>query len=379
MKLHQTHRCPIQDKFLTTRKELSASLIERDDEIDVVLTSLICQEHPLLVGPPGTAKSLLLDALLNWMSGKRFSILLTRFSTPEELFGPISVRGLKEDRYQRITTGKLPEAELAFIDEIWKASSAILNTLLKILNERRFDNGNGKPNQIPLKMCLAASNEYPNSQEGGKELGALFDRFLLRKTVRPILSATGRWRLLWERDHTPKLSTSLTAEEIDQAHKDALALPWSDEAREALETILREVAREGIQPGDRRLYKSIAATQAFAYLNGADEVAAEHLEILAHVLWEEPMEQPEKVAQIIARIANPTGMRVNQLLLETEQILNSTDVKQLSQAATATAKLQEIDKQLRLLKGNGRVERAHKYVQEQIKKVKLASLESLDN
>jgi hypothetical protein len=197
MKIANPDISALQEKFLTTRRELAATLIERDDEIDVILTSLICRENPLLVGPPGTAKSLLLDSLLNWMNGKRFSILLTRFSTPEEVFGPISVSGLNryEDRYERITTGKLPEADLAFIDEIWKASSAILNTLLRILNERTFDKGDGKVFKVPLKMCLAASNEWPNSQEGGKELSALFDRFLLRKTVRPILSATGRQRL----------------------------------------------------------------------------------------------------------------------------------------------------------------------------------------
>ena len=373
---HDIH--PLQHKFLTTRQELSSTLIERDEEIDVVLTALIANEHPLLVGPPGTAKSLLLDSLMDWMNGRRFSILLTRFSTPEELFGPISVTGLKADRYQRITTGKLPEADLAFVDEIFKASSAILNTLLRILNERTFDNGNGKPIRVPLKMCLAASNEWPHAQEGGKELNALFDRFTLRRTVRPILSGAGRQRLLWDRDHKPKFSTTITPEEIDEAHKEAMDLSWSYDAREALETILRELGKEGIQPGDRRQYKSVCTAQAFAYLNGATEVEPEHLEILAAVLWADPMEQPENVAQVIAKIANPTGMRVNQLLLETEQILNSTDTKQLSQAATATAKLQEVDKQLRALKGNGRVERARKYVQDQIKHIKLASLESLD-
>ena len=122
MKLVKPTDSPIQEKFLTTRRELSAALIERDEEIDLVLTALIAQEHPLLVGPPGTAKSLLLDSLMQWMHGKKFTVLLTKFSTPEELFGPISVAGLKEDRYRRITTGKLPETDGAFIDEIFKAS-----------------------------------------------------------------------------------------------------------------------------------------------------------------------------------------------------------------------------------------------------------------
>jgi MoxR-like ATPase len=368
---------PVQEKFASTRRELSAALIERDDEIDLVLTALVAQEHPLLVGAPGTAKSLLLDSLMGWMGGKRFTILLTKYSTPEELFGPISVAGLKEDRYRRITAGKLPEADGAFIDEIFKASSAILNTLLRLLNERVFDSGDGLV-KVPLKICVAASNEWPQHFEGGKELNALFDRLLLRKAVRPIVSAAGRQRLLWHRDHTPKLSTSITPAEIDQAHAEALALPWADEAKEALEAILRELAKEGIQPGDRRQFKAVAAAQAFAYLNAASRVEPEHLEVLAHALWEDPQEQPDKVAGVVARIANPTGMRVNGLLMEVEQILAVTDVKQLAQAASAASKLQEVHKKLGGLKGgDGRVAKAKEYVQQQIKRIKLASIEAL--
>jgi MoxR-like ATPase len=365
----------VQEKFVATRKELSAALIERDDEVDLALTALIAQEHLLLVGLPGCAKSLLLDSILSWMNGRRFSILLTKFSVPEEVFGAISLTALKEDRYRRVTTGKLPEAEAAFIDELWKASSAILNSLLKILNERVFEN-DGELTKVPLKLCVAASNEWP-APESSKELAALMDRFLFRKSVRPILSAAGRQRLLWHRDHTPKLSTSITPAEIDQAHQDALRLPWTDQSKEMLETILRELAREGIQPGDRRQFKSVAAAQAFAYLCGGDRVEPEHLEVLAHCLWDDPVEQPEKVAQVVARIANPTGMRINQLLLEAEQVLAATDARQLSQAATATAKLQEIDRQLGSLKGDGRLERARNYLREQIKRIKLASIEAI--
>src|SRR5713101_4103545 len=104
MRAFQPELCPVQAKFLATRQELSAALIERDEEIDLVLTALVAQEHPLLVGPPGTAKSLLLDSLMGWLHGRRFTMLFTKFSTPEEVFGPISVAGLKEDRYRRITT-----------------------------------------------------------------------------------------------------------------------------------------------------------------------------------------------------------------------------------------------------------------------------------
>lgn len=378
MKLVKSDGNPIQEKFVNTRRELAAALIERDSEIDLVLTALICHEHPLLVGPPGTAKSLLLDSLLRWTSGRRFTALLTKFSTPDELFGPISVAGLKEDKYRRVTTGKLPEAHLGFLDEVFKASSAILNTLLRLLNERVFENGEGTLTRVPLLLCVAASNEWPDAQDGGKELQAVFDRFLFRKTVRPIMSAAGRQHLLWTRNHTAKLSTTITPDEIGQARDEALALVWSDDAKAAFEAILRELTKEGIQPGDRRQFKSVDAAQAFAYLAGADRVEPEHLEILAHTLWDDPQEQPEKVAFIVARIANPTGMRVNSLLLEVEQILAATDVKQLAQAASAASKLQEVHRQLGGLKGgNGRVAKAKEYVQQEIKRIKLASIEAI--
>src|SRR4029077_16234486 len=119
---------PVREKFATARKELSSALIERDEEVDLVLTALLANEHVLLVGPPGCAKSLLLDSVLAWTGGTKFSVLFTRFSVPEEVFGPVSLIALKEDKYVRVTTGKLPEADFAFVDEVFRASSAILNT-----------------------------------------------------------------------------------------------------------------------------------------------------------------------------------------------------------------------------------------------------------
>src|SRR6188472_1670667 len=117
-----------------------------------------------------------------WMKGRKFSILLNKFTCAEEVLGPISMTGLKSDCYRRVTTGKLPEADLTFIDEVFKGSSAILNTLLKILNERTYEVGDGTTVKVPLRLAVGASNEWP-SPETGKELSALLDRFLLRKTV----------------------------------------------------------------------------------------------------------------------------------------------------------------------------------------------------
>jgi MoxR-like ATPase len=157
---------------------MSEGLVERDTEVRLLLLAALAGEHILFVGPPGTAKSELGRRLSRLCRGRYFERLLTRFSVPEELFGPLSMRALEEDRYVRQTRGYLPDATVAFVDEIFKANSAILNTLLTLLNERLFDNGSDRA-RVPLVCLVAASNELPESEE----LDALYDRFLIRRRV----------------------------------------------------------------------------------------------------------------------------------------------------------------------------------------------------
>ena len=145
-----------------------------------MVLAVLCQEHLLLLGPPGTAKSALSRRLSLSLNSTYFERQLTRFSVPEELFGPLSLKELQNDKYIRNTEGYLPEATIAFVDEIFKANSAILNTMLTLINERQFDNGNQRT-EVPLLCLVGASNEPPEDDE----LDALFDRFLFRRCAPP--------------------------------------------------------------------------------------------------------------------------------------------------------------------------------------------------
>jgi MoxR-like ATPase len=344
-------------KFNAAREAMNDALIEREGEIEVVLTALICGEHPLLVGPPGTAKSLLLDSLADLIKAPKFDYLLSKFTDPMELFGPVDITKLKAGQCEQVVTKMMPEATLAFMDEIFKASSAILNTLLKILNERKFKYGQQEID-CPLRICVAASNEWPDEQE---ELGALFDRFLLRKIVNPI-GVSSRARLLWKRNHKPEFKHRLSSAEIDKAQLEASAMDWTEEAKNGLVDILDELNRNGIAPGDRRMYKSVGVAQAFAWLNGHDEVQMEDLEILKHCLWVDPSEQPTKTAEIVARIANPIGHAINEKLGQANEIIRKNDPTE------AVPKLQEIQKEIDALPDNPRKDAAYNWVGKQIEK-----------
>ncbi|MBI5785173.1 MAG: AAA family ATPase [Rhodocyclales bacterium] len=187
----------IQGKLQRLSAALEHGLIERRKQIRLMLLAALAGEHTLLVGPPGTAKSELARRLhLAFSDARYFERLLTRFSVPEELFGPLSIAALEDDRYERQTAGFLPEAGIAFIDEVFKANSAILNALLTLLNERQFDNGAGRQ-ACPLISVVGATNEVPEDEVAE----AFFDRFLLRLPVVPV-SGRGFGRLL-ELDDLP--------------------------------------------------------------------------------------------------------------------------------------------------------------------------------
>lgn len=230
----------------------------------LLLLAALSGEHVLFIGPPGTAKSELGRRLSKLCAGAFFERLLTKFSVPEELFGPLSMRALEDDQYIRQTEGYLPEASVAFIDEIFKANSAILNTLLTVLNERLFDNGSERK-QIPLLCLVGASNELPESEE----LDALYDRFLVRKQVIQVssgglvdlLSVAGTPR---EGNHTkmePSENEGLALEDFTETRfKARQNVRVSNEVVQLMVDLrnwLQEKCEPPVYVSDRRLVKAV--------------------------------------------------------------------------------------------------------------------------
>lgn len=274
------------------RDTLLAGLVERDVAIRLALLAALAGEHLLLLGPPGTAKSLVARRLhLAFAGASYFERLLTRFTVPEELFGPLSIKGLEEDRYERLTGSYLPTASIAFLDEIFKANSAILNALLTLLNEREFDNGSVRT-KTPLIAVVGASNELP---EDG-ELDALFDRFLLRLHVGPVSAAAFPTLLALRGEAVPELSAALrwSVAEIAALHRAAEQVVVDGDVVALLCGLREWCAAENIAVSDRRWRKVIKLLQISAITNGRTQVSVWDCWLLQHCVWSTP-EQRVKI------------------------------------------------------------------------------------
>jgi MoxR-like ATPase len=270
--------------------ELQSGLIERDDAARALLLALLAGEHVLLVGPPGAAKSQLARRLSGVIAkdkdGIYFERLLTKFSVPEELFGPLSIKALEADRFERKTRGFLPEAQIAFIDEVFKASSAILNTLLLMLNERVFDNGDVR-HHVPLMTVVAASNEVPQDEA----LAAFYDRFALRVQVAAV-SDDAFTQLLQLQDkpanHSAVISQAMLTELRERASKVCL----SEQLLNLLQGMRGFVQSQGWQVSDRRWRKLVHLMQVAAAAHERNEATVWDGLMAVHVLPATPQQAP---------------------------------------------------------------------------------------
>ncbi|HZD41680.1 MAG TPA: AAA family ATPase, partial [Terriglobales bacterium] len=233
-------------KLKNIREELKQKFLERSELIDGSLVALLSAQHVLIIGPPGTAKSMLADEICRRIEGANyFQWLLTRFTTPEEVFGAVSLKALEQDDYRRVTTHKLPEAHIAFLDEIFKANSSILNAILTLINERLFHNG--KEIAIaPLLTLFGASNELPEDDE----LTALYDRFLVRFVVDYIAEDFRFLRMLESQPQAERTTLSFAELRDLQAQVHDIALP--SHVYRAIADLRRELKKKGIQASDRR-------------------------------------------------------------------------------------------------------------------------------
>ena len=316
--------------FTTSQREhiqrliewMSQGVYEKEQIIAVALLCAITGENMFLLGPPGTAKSMVASRLkMIFKDGKAFDYLMSRFSTPDEIFGPISISRLKnEDRYERLTTDYLPEAEVVFLDEIWKAGPSIQNTLLTVINEHIFHNG-GQTLRTPMKVLIAASNELPAKDEG---LEALWDRFLMRMVSNCIESDSAFFKMLKsEQTEFKPLSEQLyiTDELYGKWQSESRTVTTSDSVVSAIKSLRKLLAYHEKEDGnqlryyvsDRRWSKAYRLMQTSAYLNGRKEINLTDFLLLTHSFWNDVETIPNVLAAFTSSISEATTKQLNKI------------------------------------------------------------------
>ena len=280
----------LQPKLAALLKDLNKNLYNKENSIKLILLAVLAGESAFLLGEPGTAKSLIahrisegfedLDTTKPENAGcvKYFEYLMSQFSTPDEIFGPVSLQALKNDEYKRITDNYLPKAQFAFLDEIWKASPAIQNSLLTILNEKKFQNG-FESQKVPLQGFVAASNELPAKNEG---LEAIFDRFLVRIIEDPISSDSTFFKMITsKKDTNTQIANKIDGSKLKLLQEKAEEVEFPENLFEIIRNIRLEIKnynksiKEDDEPflvSDRRWKKIVGLLKMSAFLNDRKEI-----------------------------------------------------------------------------------------------------------
>ncbi|TFH92637.1 ATPase RavA domain-containing protein [Vibrio ouci] len=305
----------LSERINKLAQALSDGVYEREETIKLCLLAALAGESVFLLGPPGIAKSLIAKRLIQaFDNSSYFEYLMTRFSTPEEVFGPLSIQELKDNgRYVRLTDGYLPTAQVVFLDEIWKAGPAILNTLLTVVNEKTFKNGN-EIERVPMRLLVSASNELPDEDSG---LEALYDRMLVRVFVNRIQDKQNFKSMLTV--GTPQEATipeglAITDQEYHQWQSELEQLELSNDVFEKLyelKTLLESAvtAESGLDASDTDMYvsdrrwkKAVKLLKASAFFNGRDSINPLDILLLQDCLWNSP-ESRDIVRKVIKDFA----------------------------------------------------------------------------
>ena len=325
---------------------LARSFLDKQELIRLLLVSVVAGEHMVLIGPPGTAKSALVRQFARLIDARYFDYLLTRFTEPNELFGPVDIRAFREGTYTRRTTGMLPEAEIVFLDEVFKSNSAILNSLLTVLNERRFSNG-AQVMKVPLLSLFGASNEVPNDDN----LAAIFDRFLLRVVSNNLdsyhfsgLIERGlriESQALSEQPVVP-IVTAADLHRLNQAL--GSRLQFSEELLSRYKGLVFQIRSEGVSISDRRVVKLLKLVAASALVDGRTEANDSDFFILRHV-WNN-LDQSELLDEIVTPVVeryyreHPNARRVQGGQAGLESLL--TELGTIRELLTGSAQLSDI-------------------------------------
>lgn len=315
--------------------ELQSGVHGRDEAIAVSLLAALAGQNVFLLGPPGTAKSLIARQLASAFEAKAFEYLMHRFSTPEDIFGPVSLKKLKEkDVYERDTEGYLPNAEVAFLDEIWKSGPAILNTLLTIINEKRYRNGSKMMEDLPLKVLISASNETPRPGEG---LEALYDRFLARIKVEPAQGDDFDAIIDKPKDRAaskPGMARPILPDEFEAWEEGIDEVKLSQETRDIIwdlrhriEEANKKLKQDGKPPiyvSDRRWHWAAQLLRAAAFFCDRKETNLVDALLLRYCLWSEDAEHRQLTERMVAQAVEdsdlPTDISVADLEKEQDRL-----------------------------------------------------------
>ncbi len=311
---HASHgqKALLSERINKLSQALSDGVYERESTIKLCLLAALAGESVFLLGPPGIAKSLIAKRLIQaFDNSSYFEYLMTRFSTPEEVFGPLSIQELKDNgRYVRLTKGYLPTAQVVFLDEIWKAGPAILNTLLTVVNEKTFKNGSDIE-RVPMRLLISASNELPDEDSG---LDALYDRMLVRVFVNRIQNKQNfKSMLTVGTPQEAKIPDGLAITDLEYHtwQKQLESLTLNDDVFEKLFQ-LKQMIEAATEKGplsemdmyvsDRRWKKSVKLLKASAFFNGRDSVNPLDILLLQDCLWNSP-ESREVVHEVVKEFA----------------------------------------------------------------------------